>query len=92
MRERWKQVSAADSKVLSEHKIKEIWHLITYDKDLSNDKIITLGQQSQIFYLMDDSPIYNKAKNDARIRDYVRPLSQLIDDIAKEQKISPAKN
>ena len=37
--ERWKQVSSADPDTLSKHKIKEIWHLITYDNDLSDDNI-----------------------------------------------------
>lgn len=51
LRERWKQVSSADSNALSRYKIKEIWHLITYDRDLSDDKLTMLGQQRQIFYL-----------------------------------------
>ncbi len=86
LRERWKQVSSADGHALSRYKIKEIWHLITYDKDLSDDKITMLGQQRQIFYLADDSPVYKHAKEHIGMQDYVRPLSQLIDDIEKEQK------
>ena len=85
LRERWKQVSSADGNALSRYKIKEIWHLLTYDKDLSDDKITMLGQQRQVFYLMDDSPRYLSAKNHVGMRDYVRPLSSLIDDIAREQ-------
>lgn len=91
LRERWKQVSSADGNALSRYKIKEIWHLLTYDRDLSDDKITMLGQQRQIFYLMDDSPRYLSAKEHVGMRDYVRPLSQLIDDIAKEQGINLTK-
>ena len=63
LRERWKQVSSADGNALSRYKIKEIWHLITYDKDLSDDKITMLGQQRQVFYLADDSERYLTARN-----------------------------
>jgi len=86
LRERWKQVSSADGNALSRYKIKEIWHLITYDRDLSDDKITMLGQQRHVFYLSDESPIYKHAKGHIGMREYVRPLSQLIDDIKKEQK------
>lgn len=92
LRERWKQVSSADGNALSRYKIKEIWHLLTYDRDLSDDKITMLGQQRQVFYLMDDSPRYLSAKEHIGMRDYVRPLSTLIDDIAKEQGIKITKN
>ena len=85
LRERWKQVSSADYNTLSKHKIKEIWHLITYDKDLSDDKITMLGQQRQIFYLSDSSERYKSASQHIGMRNYVRPLSRLIDDIAHEQ-------
>ena len=85
LRERWKQVSSADSNALSRYKIKQIWHLITYDRDLSDDKITMLGQQRQIFYLADTSERYKYASQHVGMKDYVRPLSQLIDDIAKEQ-------
>lgn len=85
LRERWKQVSSADSNTLSRYKIKQIWHLITYDRDLSDDKITMLGQQRQIFYLSDTSERYKFASQHVGMKDYVRPLSQLIDDIATEQ-------
>lgn len=45
LRERWKQLSQADRGTLSRFKIKELWHLITYDKDLTDDKIVRLGEQ-----------------------------------------------
>jgi len=85
LRERWKQVSSADSHALSRYKIKEIWHLITFDKDLSDDKLTMLGQQRQIFYLDDNSDRYKSASAHKGMTDYVRPLSGLIADIRKEQ-------
>ena len=88
LRERWKQVSSADGNALSRYKIKQIWHLLTYDRDLSDDKITMLGQQRQIFYLMDDSQRYITAKSHIGMSEYVRPLSSLIDDIANEQGIT----
>lgn len=85
LRERWKQVSSADTKILSIHKIREIWHLITYDRDLSDDKITMLGAQSHVFWLDDESERYISASNHTGMRNYVRPLSRLIDSIAHEQ-------
>ncbi len=85
LRERWKQVSSADSNALSRYKIKEIWHLMTYDRDLSDDKLVMLGQQRQAFYLSDSSDKYMQASAHLGMKDYVRPLSRLIDDIAAEQ-------
>ena len=81
LRERWKQVSQADRGTLSHFKIKELWHVITYDKDLSDDKIVRLGEQGQIFYLMDNSEKYKKCINHIGMNNYVRPLSNIISDI-----------
>ncbi|MEZ3426167.1 MAG: hypothetical protein K1W13_02005 [Lachnospiraceae bacterium] len=81
LRERWKQVSQADRGTLSHFKIKELWHIITFDKDLSDDKIVRLGEQGQIFYLMDESEIYKKCSSHIGMKNYVRPLSGLIGDI-----------
>jgi len=86
LRERWKQVSSADSHALSRYKIKEIWHLITYDSDLSDDKLTMLGQQRQVFYLNEDGERYKSASTHIGMSDYVRPLSQLIADIRREQR------
>ena len=83
LRERWKQVSQADRGTLSHFKIKELWHLITYDKDLSDDKIVRLGEQGQIFYLMDTSDVYLRASTHIGMKNYVRPLSNLVSDIRK---------
>ncbi len=86
LRERWKQLSQADRGTLSHFKIKELWHIITYDNDLSDDKIVRLGEQGQIFYLMDNSEIYQKCSEHVGMKDYVRPLSGLISDIRNQIK------
>lgn len=86
LRERWKQVSQADRGTLSHFKIKELWHIITYDKDLSDDKIVRLGEQGQIFYLMDESETYLRCKEHPGMKAYVRPLSGLVDDIRRNLK------
>ena len=75
LRERWKQVSSADSHTLSRYKIKEIWHLTTFDKDLSDDKITMLGQQRQIFYLDESTERFKSASAHVGMKDYVRPLT-----------------
>lgn len=87
LRERWKQVSSADANTLSKFKIRYIWHLITYDEDLSDDKITLLGGQRHIFYLRDDSRKLLNAQEKVGLRDYVRPMSKFIDDIRREQSI-----
>lgn len=81
LRERWKQLSQADRGTLSHYKIKELWHIITYDNDLSDDKIVRLGEQGQVFYLMEDSEKLKKCQSHIGMKDYVRPLTDLIADI-----------
>ena len=84
LRERWKQLSQADRGTLSHFKIKEIWHIITFDSDLSDDKIVRLGEQSHIFYLFDESPVYSRCIEHKGMKSYVR--SNLIEDIIKLSK------
>lgn len=81
LRERWKQLSQADRGTLSHFKIKEIWHIITYDKDLSDDKITRLGEQNHVIYLSDKSEVYKRCKDHIGMSSYVRPLSSLVSDI-----------
>lgn len=83
LRERWKQLSQADRGTLSHFKIRELWHLITFDKDLSDDKIVRLGEQGQIFYLPATSETYIKCSAHPGMKDYVRPLNSFVDDIRK---------
>lgn len=85
LRERWKQVSSADRGVLSKYKIKQMWHLSTYDEDLSDDKITTLGNQGHLFYLRDDSRKLLNASNHVGMKDYVKPMSSFIEDLKREQ-------
>ncbi len=87
LRERWKQVSSADGGTLGRYKIRQIWHLITYDRDLSDDKITMLGAQRHVFWLDDESERYVFASQHAGMKEYVRPLSSLIDGIAEEQGV-----
>ncbi|MFQ5650449.1 MAG: hypothetical protein ACE5IY_10955 [bacterium] len=37
LRERWKQAYTTDLDLLNRHKIRELWHVVAYDKDLSDD-------------------------------------------------------
>ena len=85
LRERWKQVSSADGGTLGTYKIRAIWHLITYDRDLSDDKITMLGSKRHVFWLDDESERYIIASGHEGMKEYVRPLSTLIDSIAYEQ-------
>ena len=87
LRERWKQVSSANSEILSKFKIKEIWHVVTYDEDLSDDKLTLLGGQRHKFYLRDDSRRLNHAQGHVGMKDYVRPMSQFIKDIQAAQSV-----
>lgn len=81
LRERWKQVSSADSSILSKFKIKYIFHIVTYDEDLSEDKITLLGGYRHIFYLPDDSRRLRYATHHVGLKDYVKPISSLINDL-----------
>lgn len=83
LRERWKQLSQADRGTLSHFKIRELWHLITFDKDLSDDKIVRLGEQGQIFYLADTSETYKRCSVHPGMKNYVRSLGNFINDIRK---------
>lgn len=84
LRERWKQVSSADAGILSKFKIKQIFHVLTYDEDLSDDKLTLLGSQRHIFYLPDDSRKLRHAAQHIGLKEYVRPMSQFIHDIRLE--------
>jgi hypothetical protein len=86
LRERWKQVSSAEATVLSKFKIKQIFHVVTFDEDLSDDKLTLLGGHRHIFYLPDNSRRLNYALNHIGLKSYVRPISELINDIKKEIK------
>lgn len=86
LRERWKQLSQADRGTLSHFKIRELWHLITFDNDLSDDKIVRLGEQGQIFYLPESSGTYKKCSEHPGMKNYVRSLKNFVSDIKKLTK------
>ncbi len=86
IRERWKQVSSAEATILSKYKIKQIYHVVTFDEDLSDDKLTLLGGHRHIFYLPNNSRRLKYASEHIGLKDYVRPISQLINDLKKQIK------
>lgn len=83
LRERWKQAYTTDTGLLDRHKIKYIWNLITYDRDLSDEKLTEMGSHRVVFYLPDDSDRYESASTHPGMKGYVRPLSQFVKDLQK---------
>ncbi len=85
IRERWKNVSSS-KEIYSRFKVKHIYHVVTFDEDLSDEKLTLLGEQRQIFYLPDNSRRLKHASDHVGLKNYVRPISQLINDIRKQIK------
>lgn len=83
-RERWKQSFTTDFDMLDRYKIKEIWHVLTYDRDLSDEKIAEIGGHRCRIYLPDQSSRFFSAINNPEISKYVRPLSKFVSDLKKE--------
>ena len=81
VRERWKNLKGGRGDILSDHKIREIWHIVTYDADVTDNKVTDLGRDRQYFYFMDDSPRYADFRSEPGTANLVRPLSRLIQDI-----------
>ena len=79
-RERWKQIRTSPE-VLEAAKFDEMWAVVTYDRDLSNDKVRTLGKGGFFFYLPDDSQKCVELRQDSQLGQYVRPLSQFVTDL-----------
>ncbi|MBI4683624.1 MAG: hypothetical protein HY755_00305 [Nitrospirae bacterium] len=84
LRERWKQAYTTDLGLLDRHRIKALWHLITYDRDLSDDKITEMGSHRAILYLPDNSERYLTVKAHPGMRNYIRPMTQFASDLKKE--------
>lgn len=84
LRERWKQINVSLD-VMHKFKIREVWHICTYDNDLSDDKVVNLGSKGHIFYLWEESEKYKELSKDQSMSIYVRPLCQLIQDIRERQ-------
>lgn len=83
LRERWKQAYTTDFDLLNRHKIRELWHVVTYDKDLSDEKITEIGSHRAILYLPDDSPRFKNAVRHPGMKSYVRPMTKFISDLKK---------
>jgi len=83
LRERWKQAYTTDMDLLNRHKIRELWHVLTYDKDLSDDKITEIGSHRAILYLPDDSPRLKHALQHPGMKEYIKPMTKFIDDLKK---------
>lgn len=84
IRERWKQVSSAEATILSKFRIKYIYHIVTFDEDLSDDKLTLLGAHRHVFFLPDNSRRLQYATKHIGLKNYVKPISQLIK-VIKEQ-------
>ncbi len=82
-RERWKQAYTTDIDLLNRHKIRNLWHVITHARDLSDDKITEMGSHRAILYLPDDSPRYKNAFSHPGMKNYVRPITSFIKDLRK---------
>ncbi|MCC7436991.1 MAG: hypothetical protein IT211_00695 [Armatimonadetes bacterium] len=85
IRERWKNVSSS-TEVYNRFKVKYIFHVVTFDEDLSDDKLTVLGEQRQVFYLPDNSRRLSYASEHVGLKNYVRPISQLVNDLRSHMK------
>ncbi|MEI2763317.1 hypothetical protein [Methanothrix soehngenii] len=81
LRERWKQAYTTDIDLLNRHKIFQLWHVITFDADLSDNKITEMGSHRAILYLPDNSPKLEHASSHEGMKGYVKPMSSFIDDL-----------
>jgi hypothetical protein len=81
LRERWKQAYTTNIDELNRHKIRALWHVITYDNDLSDHKITEMGSHRAILFLPDDSPRYLRASKHPGMSGYVRPMSKFIKEL-----------
>ncbi|MFB6254355.1 MAG: hypothetical protein ABEI06_07090 [Halobacteriaceae archaeon] len=88
LRERWKQPSNFDTSTLDEYNVREIWHLVTYQADISSSMVHTMGETWGRLYLRDDSSEYKNLFTDADVpAEFVRPLGMFIDDLEGEMRI-----
>ncbi|NOX89669.1 MAG: hypothetical protein GXO77_11630 [Calditrichaeota bacterium] len=81
LRERWKQAYTTDIDLLNRHKIRELWHVVAFDKDLSDDKITEIGSHRAILYLPDNSQRLKRAQQHPGMKNYVRPMTNFISDL-----------
>jgi hypothetical protein len=83
LRERFKQATPSSREVLEAAGIQEVWHVITFDKDLSSGKLHAMGRAGCFFYLPDDSPRYQEFRKNSEVSHYVRPLSSFVADLKR---------
>ena len=57
---------------------------MTFDRDLSDDKLTEMGSHRAVFYLPDGGSRYQSASTHSGMADYVRPLTCLIRDLHAE--------
>jgi hypothetical protein len=86
LRERWKQAYTDNVHTLSQHKISNLYHIVTYDEDLSDDKVTEMGSHRVILYLSDESRRYKEISTHQGMKDYVRPISGLVNDLRQLQR------
>jgi len=86
LRERWKQAYTNNIHILNQHKIRNLFHIVTYDEDLSDDKVTEMGSHRVIFYLPDESRRFKEISVHPGMKDYVRPISNLINDLKQLQQ------
>ncbi len=84
LRERWKQAYTTDLDLLNRHKIKALWHVLTFDQDLSDDKLTEMGSYRARFYLSENGLRYLSASQHPGMRDYVRPIRCFVSDLKAE--------
>jgi len=81
IRERWKQTHTSNVELLETLGISQLWQVLVYDRDLSDEKIETMGRYNWIFYLPDESEKFDSARRHPRLGRYVRPLSAFVCDL-----------
>jgi len=69
---------------LSKFKIKNIYHIVTYDEDLSDEKLALLGSLRHILFLPDSSRRLKYASDHIGLQNYVKPISKLIEVIEEQ--------
>jgi hypothetical protein len=78
LRERWKQAYTTDLDMLNRHRIQTLWHVVTYTRDLSDQKITEMGGYRAVVFVPSDSDLYRRAAHHPGLSKYVRPLESFI--------------
>jgi len=78
LRERWKQAYTTDMDLLNRHRIKMLWHVVTYTRDLSDAKITEMGSYKARLFLPEETELYKRVSQHPGMTEYVHPLSDFI--------------